>query len=182
MSVRTHCTGRFPQSDLASPAKHGSRHHTHQTGGKIVKKLTTLVVVAVAALAIVALAGAAETYTVSATLKNSTEVPRPKGATFAKGAFSGTYVENKTGAMLTWKLTFQRLTGKAVAAHIHKGKRGQAGPVVVPLCGPCRNGQTGRVKISKAVVSALEGGNAYVNVHTAKNAAGEVRGQVATKG
>jgi hypothetical protein len=148
-----------------------------------VKKLTLLVVAAAAAaLVVAALAGAAENYGVSATLKNNTEVPRPKGAALARGAFSGKYVENKTGATLTWKLTFQRLTGKALAAHIHKGKRGQAGPVVVPLCGPCRNGQTGKVKISKAVVSALEGGNAYVNVHTAKNAAGEVRGQVATKG
>ena len=74
--------------------------------------------------------------------------------------------------------TFSRLTGKALAAHIHKGKRGHAGPVVVPLCGPCRNGQVGKVHISKAVVAALEGNNAYVNVHTAKNAAGEIRGQV----
>jgi hypothetical protein len=147
-----------------------------------VKKLASLVVVAVAALAIVALAGAGEKYTVSATLKNNTEVPRAKGAPFAKGAFTGTYVENKTGATLTWKLTYQRLTGKALAAHIHKGKRGQAGPVVVPLCGPCKNGQTGTAKISKAIVSALEGGNAYVNVHTAKNAGGEIRGQVSTKG
>jgi hypothetical protein len=38
------------------------------------------------------------------------------------------------------------------------------------------------VKIPKAVVDALEDGEAYVNVHTAKNAAGEIRGQVATKG
>jgi hypothetical protein len=50
--------------------------------------------------------------------------------------------------------------------------------VAVPICGPCRNGQTGKVRITKAVVAALEGGNAYVNVHTAKNAAGEIRGQV----
>jgi len=147
-----------------------------------VKKLASLAVVAVAALAIVALAGAAEKYTVSATLKNNTEVPRAKGAPLAKGSFSGTYVENKSGATLTWKLSYQHLTGKALAAHIHKGKRGQAGPVIVPLCGPCRNGQTGTAKISKAVVSALESGDAYVNVHTAKNAGGEIRGQAATKG
>ena len=143
------------------------------------KKLAMLIVAtAAAALLVVSLAGAAENYTVGATLRNTTEVPRAKGATFAKGSFSGKYVENKTGATLTWKLTFTRLTGKALAAHIHKGKRGQAGPVVVPLCGPCRNGQAGKVHISKAVVAALEGNNAYVNVHTAKNAAGEIRGQV----
>jgi CHRD domain-containing protein len=121
-------------------------------------------------------------HTVGATLRNTSEVPRPKGAALARGSFSGTYVENKTGATLTWKLTFNRLTGKALAAHIHKGKPGVAGPVIVPLCGPCRNGRTGKVHISKAVVAALEGNNAYVNVHTAKNAAGEIRGQVKVSG
>jgi hypothetical protein len=148
-----------------------------------VKKLALLVVAAAAAaLIVVAFAGAAETYTVGATLRNNTEVPRPKGAALARGSFSGKYVENKTGATLTWKLTFSRLSGKALAAHIHKGKRGQAGPVIVPLCGPCRNGQVGKVHISKAVVAALEGNNGYVNVHTAKNAPGEIRGQVKVSG
>jgi len=147
-----------------------------------VKKLVLLVAAtATVALVVVAFAGAAETYTVSATLKNNTEVPKPKSARLAKGAFSAKYVENKTGATLTWKLTYSRLTGNALAAHIHMGKPGVAGPVVVPLCGPCKNGQTGVSKISKSVVAALEGGRAYVNVHTAKNAAGEIRGQVSVK-
>jgi len=147
------------------------------------KKLALLVTAATAvALVAVAFAGAAETYTVSATLKNNTEVPKPKGARLAKGAFSAKYVENKTGATLTWKLTYSRLSGNALAAHIHMGKPGVAGPVIVPLCGPCKNGQTGVSKISKSVVAALEGGRAYVNVHTAKNAAGEIRGQVSVKG
>ncbi|HEY7603552.1 MAG TPA: CHRD domain-containing protein [Gaiellaceae bacterium] len=142
------------------------------------KKLAVLVVAATAvALVVVAFAGAAETYSVSATLKNTTEVPKPKGARLAKGSFSATYVENKTGAALTWKLTYSRLSGSALAAHIHMGKPGVAGPVVVPLCGPCTNGQAGKVHISKAVVEALEGGKAYINVHTKKNAAGEIRGQ-----
>jgi CHRD domain len=150
-----------------------------------VKKLATLIVAGGAVALLVAAfapAAAVETYTVSATLKNTTEVPRPKGATFARGAFSGKYVEHGKTATLTWKLTFSRLTGKAVAAHIHAGKRGVAGPVIVPLCGPCRNGQVGKVTITEKTISALESGTAYVNVHTAKNAAGEIRGQIATKG
>jgi hypothetical protein len=84
--------------------------------------------------------------------------------------------------VLKWKLTFSKLSGAATAAHIHKGKAGVAGPVVVPLCGPCRSGQTGKATISKSVVSALEAGNAYVNVHTTKNANGEIRGQVKVSG
>ena len=149
------------------------------------KKLATLVVAGGAVALLVAAfapAAAVDTYTVSATLKNNTEVPRPKGATFAKGAFSGKYVEHGKTATLTWKLTFSRLTGKAVAAHIHLGKRGVAGPVVVPLCGPCRNGQVGKATITEKTISAIETGKAYVNVHTAKNLGGEIRGQIAAKG
>ena len=67
-------------------------------------------------------------------------------------------------------------------AHIHKGKPGVAGNVIVPLCGPCKNGQTGKTQISKAIVETLEKGGAYVNVHTKKNPAGEVHGQVKVTG
>jgi hypothetical protein len=148
-----------------------------------VKKLApTVLAVAAAALVMVAFAGAAEIYKVSATLTPRSEVPAPKGATAASGAFTGTYVENKTGAVLKWKLTFSHLTGKALAAHIHKARAGVSGPVVVPLCGPCHSGQTGTVKITKATVAALEKHNAYVNVHTPKNMGGEIRGQVKVTG
>ena len=116
-----------------------------------------------------------------ASLNSRQETPRPKRAVTARGSFTGTYVENKTGAILKWKLTFTRLTGSATAAHIHSGKRGVAGAVIVPLCGPCKSGRTGTTKISKAVVETLEKNGAYVNVHTAMNAGGEIRGQVSVK-
>jgi CHRD domain-containing protein len=86
--------------------------------------------------------------------------------------------EGATGK-LAWRLTYSRLTGRAVAAHIHSGVRGKSGPVIVPLCSPCRNGARGTANMSAAVLSALEAGRAYVNIHTRKNAAGEVRGQIA---
>jgi hypothetical protein len=38
------------------------------------------------------------------------------------------------------------------------------------------------VHITKATVAALEGHRAYVNVHTAKNAGGEIRGQAKVAG
>jgi hypothetical protein len=49
----------------------------------------------------------------------------------------------------------------------------------VPLCAPCRSGARGTANVSATVLSALEGGRTYVNVHTKKNAAGEIRGQIA---
>jgi hypothetical protein len=150
-----------------------------------VQRLVSIVLAgAVVSLVVVAFAPAAarEAYKVSATLTKKAEVPAPKGAALGRGAFTGGYKENAGGGVLTWKLTFSHLTGKALAAHIHRGKPGVSGPVIVPLCGPCRNGQTGRVKITKATIAALEGGRAYVNVHTAKNGAGEIRGKVKVAG
>jgi hypothetical protein len=35
-----------------------------------------------------------------------------------------------------------------------------------------------RVNLKASVLTALENGRAYVNVHTARNPAGEIRGQV----
>jgi len=62
------------------------------------------------------------------------------------------------------------------------GKKGKAGGVAVALCGPCKSGQSGTVKIKAATEEALEKGGAYVNVHTPKNAAGEIRGQIKLTG
>ncbi len=120
-----------------------------------------------------------ETYVFKAALTRGQEVPRPVGAkATAAGTFSATTKEQGSTRTFHWKLTFRNLTGKAVAAHVHMGKRGVSGPVLIPLCGPCRNGQTGTLKITSAAEDAMERGNAYVNVHTAKNKGGEIRGQI----
>jgi CHRD domain len=112
------------------------------------------------------------------TLTPRQEVPRPKGTTAgARGSFVAT-VTKSAATRLAWRLTFTRLTGRAVAAHIHVGARGRSGPVVVPLCGPCRSGARGTATLRARVIAALEAGTAYVNVHTARNAGGEIRGQI----
>ena len=51
--------------------------------------------------------------------------------------------------------------------------------VIVPLCAPCRSGARGRATVDGSVLDALESGRSYVNVHTKKNPAGEIRGQIA---
>ncbi len=127
----------------------------------------------------VALAGSAgSAYSYRAVLAPGGEVPKPKAPAGARGVFTATVTESGATRTLSWKLTFSGLSGKAVAAHIHKGKAGVAGAVIVPLCGPCKTGQTGRLRVSHDAADVLERGGAYVNVHTAKNAAGEVRGQL----
>lgn len=113
-----------------------------------------------------------------AALDAGQEVPRAKAARRAAGRFVVTAVKTGPSASLKWRLTFSRLTGRAAAAHIHIGRRGVAGPVIVPLCAPCASGATGRATTSATALAALESGRAYVNVHTSRNPAGEIRGQI----
>jgi hypothetical protein len=114
-----------------------------------------------------------------AALTTRAEVPRPTGANAgAGGTFNVTLTESSGSYSIAWTLTFRNLTGRAAAAHIHRGKVGRAGPVLRSLCGPCRSGRKGKANISKTVASALKAGTTYVNVHTAQNPAGEIRGQI----
>jgi hypothetical protein len=55
---------------------------------------------------------------------------------------------------------------------------GKAGNVLVALCGPCKSGQSGTAKISAMALRDIKKHLTYVNVHTAKNPNGEIRGQV----
>lgn len=144
------------------------------------KKLVALLATAaVCALALSALSGAATKTTVwTAALSSGQEVPKQvvKMAA-AKGLFKGTL----SGSTLKWKLTYSHLTGAATAAHIHLGAKGKAGNVLVPLCGAapaCKSGLTGTIKLASAVKSAFGKHLLYVNVHTAKNPNGEIRGQL----
>jgi CHRD domain len=121
------------------------------------------------------LAGGSSTVRLSAGLDAAQETSAPKAAVHATGRFTATL----RGRALTWRLKFSRLSGKALAAHIHLGRAGVAGPVAVPLCGPCVSGAHGRVVVTPRVRAALVAAGTYVNVHTAKNPAGEIRGQVA---
>ena len=143
-----------------------------------------LVVVALAALGLAAsgigLAARSETSKLSATLNAKSEVPKQAVATpAAVGKFVGTLTESGSSKTIKWTLTFSKLSGPAGAAHIHLGKAGKAGAVIVPLCGPCKSGAHGTVKVTEKIVKAIESGAAYVNIHTTKNPAGEIRGQIA---
>ena len=133
-------------------------------------------VAAVLTAAAVAAAGThMKAMSLSATLNAGQEVPHPKGV---RAGASGKFTATVTGTKVTWKLTFSHLTGPATAAHIHAGKKGEAGGVIVPLCGPCTSPASGTATVTSAVVKQMEAGTTYVNVHTVKNAGGEIRGQV----
>jgi hypothetical protein len=144
------------------------------------RKLVTLLATgAVAALVLTTLSlGASQKTIWTAALSSGQEVPKQVVRdTAAHGLFKGTLV----GGKLHWTLTFAKLTGPATAAHIHKAAKGRAGSIVVPLCPPvpCKSGITGSATISSALMKAFAQHLLYVNVHTAKNPNGEIRGQLA---
>jgi Ca2+-binding RTX toxin-like protein len=118
-------------------------------------------------------------FTLRATLTVKQVVPRPKGARAGGGVFTATLTPTGAGATLVWRLTFRRLTGKAVAAHIHRGTVGRAGGIVVRLCAPCRSGARGTAQVRGG---GIPSGTAYVDVHTKKNPKGEIRGQISRLG
>jgi hypothetical protein len=141
------------------------------------KKLTSVAAFAVAALTLTAIAAGgthAAKMNFTATLNAGQEKPHPAAMSGAAGKFTATV----TGTTVKWKLTFSHLTGAATAAHIHAGKKGVPGPVLVPLCGPCASGVSGTATLTSAQLSSMKNGTTYVNVHTAKNPNGEIRGQI----
>jgi hypothetical protein len=142
------------------------------------KVLLAAILAVVSALALASLAGGtpkAKSVKFSAALNIGQEVPHPKGT---KAGASGRFTATLTGTTLKWTLTFAHLTGPAMAAHIHNGLRGKSGPVLVPLCGPCTSPRNGTATLTQAEITAITASKYYVNVHTAKNPNGEIRGQI----
>lgn len=145
------------------------------------KKLTALLGAgAVCALALSAFSGAATTMTAGwkAKLTAGQEVPKQ---VVKMAAAHGSFTATVSGAKLKWKLTYADLTGPAIAAHIHMAAKGKSGNVVVPLCGAkpvCRSGLTGTTKLTAQLKNWFSKHLLYVNVHTAKNPNGEIRGQI----
>lgn len=140
---------------------------------------TTFLRPAVAALALISTLAlitpsTAATVNLKADLKAASEVP----PTDSKGSGSVTAIFDTDSKKLTWKGAVSGLSGPATAAHFHAGDVGKNGGVVVPIAGADKGSFEGSATLTDAQAAELMAGKWYVNVHTAANKGGEVRGQV----
>jgi hypothetical protein len=129
-------------------------------------------------IGVAAIAGAQNGTEFDATMKGSNE--KPKGPANASGTFK---VEFRNG-QACYTMSTKSLGATPVAAHIHKGAAGVAGPIVIDLK-PSFKGTSPRVSkkcvpARAVVVAAIKRNPAgyYANVHTSKNPAGAARGQL----
>lgn len=129
-----------------------------------------------AAVSAAAVAGAAsaETQTYAATLAAPAGVASP-------GKGTGTFTYDTATKALTYKVDYSGLTGPATMAHIHgPAEPGANAGVLVPFP-TVANPFSGTATLTDEQAAALTAGKTYVNIHTAANRGGEIRGQITRK-
>ena len=125
--------------------------------------------------AAITFAGPAFAEKMKATLDAKSEVP----PTTSAGTGTADIDYDAATKKLSWKLTYSGLTGAATAAHFH----GPAGPadkagVAVAIPNATTSPVEGSAMLTDAQAADLDAGKYYVNIHTAANPGGEIRGQV----
>lgn len=120
----------------------------------------------------------AATTNFKATMNGATEVPPNQSA--GTGTVTATF--DPATKVLTWEGSFSGLTGPATAAHFHgPAEPGKNAGVAIWIS---EKGKTfnspfkGSATLTDAQASDLQAGLMYVNVHTAANPGGELRGQL----
>ena len=128
-----------------------------------------------------------QTTTYVATMSGANEVPP------VAGGASGTATFTLTGRTLSYVVTVNGLSGNAAASHIHFGAANANGNIAYPFtAASVQSGQvaSGSIDLTQPVsngttsisgdslLTLLNNGLLYTNVHTAANAGGEIRGQI----
>ena len=123
----------------------------------------------------IAFAGPAFADKYKATLDSKSEVP-PNAST-ATGTADIDY--DPASKKLSWKVTYSGLSGPATAAHFHgPAEAGKNGGVAVAIPNATSSPVEGSATLTDAQAADLVAGKYYVNIHTAANPGGEIRGQV----
>lgn len=110
------------------------------------------------------------TQTVTATLSGGSGVT-------TTGTVSGTY--DKTTKTL--KVSVTHTIAAPTLAHIHKGAAGTSGPSIFTFPAPLTSPLTLSTVLDASQLADLTANLYYVNIHTAANPGGEIRGQLLLK-
>lgn len=132
--------------------------------------------IALAGLAVLfAGSASAATETFHATLTAAAEVP-PSSST---GKGEATVTLDTATHEVTWDVTFSGFASAVTAAHIHgPAEAGKNAGVMVPLGDVSKSPLQGTAKLTAEQEKALESGMTYVNIHSANNKGGAIRGQL----
>jgi hypothetical protein len=115
------------------------------------------------------------TASLSAKLSAANEVPA--NASTGTGTVEASL--DKQTNVLSWTVTYSGLTGPAKAGHFHgPAAAGANAGVALGFTGGVESPIKGSATLTAAQVADLMAGKWYVNLHTAANPGGEVRGQV----
>lgn len=81
--------------------------------------------------------------------------------------------------LLRWKMSFSQLSGPVTMAHFHgPAAIGANAGVALGFAGPVNSPYEGRATLSAQQAADLLAGKWYINLHTARFPAGEIRGQM----
>jgi len=138
------------------------------------RKLFLLGLAASLLLAACAMEGGASKVNLAANLSGTAEVPPVAGT----GTGRATVTLDRGSRTLTWNVTYSGLSGPVTGAHFHgPAAAGANAGVAVPMTqGP--SPMQGSAVLNETQVADLLAGRWYVNLHTAANRGGEIRGQV----
>jgi hypothetical protein len=125
--------------------------------------------------AAIALAGPALAEKMKAKLDGKAEVPA--NASTATGSADIDY--DPATKKLSWKLTYSGLSGPATSAQFHgPAAAGKNAGDAVAIPKATSSPVEGSATLTDAQAADLMAGRYYVNIHTAANPGGEIRGQV----
>ncbi len=121
-----------------------------------------------------------EVFNISAIVNTAQEIPAPSGAADSAAGFAALQYDDVTKE-LSWDIAWQDLTGPAVGMHFHSpALAGSTAGVAVNVGGisGLSSPSVGSAVITDDFASSLLAGQSYLNIHTAANGPGEIRGQV----
>lgn len=125
--------------------------------------------------AAIAFAGPAFADKMKVTLDGKSEVPPNASA----GTGTAELDYDPASKKLSWKLTYSGLSGPATMAHFHgPAEAGKNAGVAVAIPNATSSPVEGSATLTDAQAADLVAGKYYINIHTAANPGGEIRGQV----